>query len=68
MTETDMIVDWDIKPQHKQTKTYLPTLSVVLSTKFFYFILHVQIFVHVWFLFRVLISANVIALNIAPTM
>ena len=44
MTETDMIVDWDIKPQHKQTKTYLPTLSFVLSTKFFYFILHVQIF------------------------
>ena len=59
-----MIVDSDIKPQHKQ-KTYLPTLSFVLSTKIFYFILHVQIFCPCLILILSTISAYVIATNIA---
>ena len=32
MTKTDMIVDWDIEPQHKQTKTYLSCLLSYLQS------------------------------------
>ena len=64
MTETDMIVDLDIKPQHKQTKIYLTTLSFVISTKFFLFHFTCTDFLS---MSGFILRTYVIATNIAPT-